>query len=347
MAPRKNQGAVHAAIAVSSDHETAESTTTAPKRSTRKRKAVNYKEPTERDADIKDAPAKKAKKTSASKAKSNTRDSTTNSEPSNKKSKGKAKTKAKSQTSSSSSSRSRSRNQGPAAPSRGRIAGDYVDEYRDEDAEVRKKAFQTQPSGKFLGNMDRALSQPLLFVDRQRCDNLEAPRETFTIAGNSGKDYTVNIRHVSSCTCMDFTMRRIPCKHIIYTMVKVLKVAETSHLLYQLALTSSELQGIFDNAPAAPSVGVIVDEPADPKRKPLEGEDCPICYMEFVPGKENITYCKSYCGNNVHKVCMDTWLKSQRSSYGKGQSIRSHPSPMLSGDLDSGGDLRARRRQEN
>lgn len=125
---------------------------------------------------------------------------------------------------------------------------------------------------------------------------------------------------------MDFVIRRIPCKHIIYTMVKVLKVSEASTLLYQLALTSAELQAIFDNAPPAPQVGVIEDEPADPKRKPVDGEECPICYMEFEPGKENITYCKGFCGNNVHKVCMDTWLKSQRSMYGKGKSL---PPPLF------------------
>lgn len=113
-------------------------------------------------------------------------------------------------------------------------------------------------------------------------------------------------------------MRRVPCKHMIYTMIQVLKVDSESPLLYQYALTSFDLQSIFSAAPVAPHISVVGSaQPVDINRKPIDGE-CPICYMEFEPQTESITYCKAHCGNNVHFDCMQTWLRSQRTMYGKG-----------------------------
>lgn len=132
---------------------------------------------------------------------------------------------------------------------------------------------------------------------------------------------TVSICHVPTCTCADFTFRRTPCKHLIYTMVKVLKVASTSPLLHQYALTSTELQSIFDNAPAAACIGLSAsadeEEEEHSNRKSIEG-DCPICFMDFGESKQTTTWCREFCGNNVHESCMRTWLSVQKRQYGKG-----------------------------
>ncbi|PSN68863.1 hypothetical protein BS50DRAFT_326759 [Corynespora cassiicola Philippines] len=189
-------------------------------------------------------------------------------------------------------------------------------EYNGYGEEIRQREYQVEPPPKFDAKLRRALSQPLQFVQRNRCDDGYAPGETFTIAGNSGKYYRVKIHHVFECSCADFAFRKQSCKHIIYALVKVLKVSEESEVLYQFALTSAELQTIFEDAPQAPYMH-IQEGPPDPNRKPIEG-DCPICYCEFEEGKEAIVYCKAHCGNNVHLLCMDTWLRSQRQSYGKG-----------------------------
>jgi len=46
------------------------------------------------------------------------------------------------------------------------------------------RRYQEEPSDKFLTNRSKALLQPLLFIDRSRCDMHDGtPRETFTIAG--------------------------------------------------------------------------------------------------------------------------------------------------------------------
>ncbi|CAG8742719.1 4636_t:CDS:2, partial [Acaulospora morrowiae] len=47
------------------------------------------------------------------------------------------------------------------------------------------------------------------------------------------------------------------------------------------------------------------------KRRPIEG-DCPICY-EPLDEKQRykIVWCKSGCGNNIHKECFVKWGKSK------------------------------------
>jgi hypothetical protein len=189
--------------------------------------------------------------------------------------------------------------------------------------------------------MARAHVDPLRFIDRERCDTLEAPRETFTIAGTSFMNCIshpllpilfhalrlietldiVQVRHIPNCSCSDFTFRRTPCKHLIYTMIKVLKVSPSSPLLHQYALTSTELRSIFDSAPKARHLhkpfSSVHEKEEDPGRKPVDG-DCPICFMDFADSEQDVTWCRKFCGNNVHEGCMRTWLGAQKRQYGHG-----------------------------
>lgn len=49
------------------------------------------------------------------------------------------------------------------------------------------------------------------------------------------------------------------------------------------------------------------------KRKPVDGE-CPICFMEFEPDKEEIVWCRAACGNNIHKECFNKWASMHRAT---------------------------------
>jgi hypothetical protein len=50
-------------------------------------------------------------------------------------------------------------------------------------------------------------------------------------------------------------------------------------------------------------------------RRPI-ADDCPICYEELLPEEaDQITWCWTSCGNNVHIACFDRW--SQFSSSGQ------------------------------
>jgi hypothetical protein len=89
-------------------------------------------------------------------------------------------------------------------------------------------------------------------------------------------------------------------------MLRVLKAPE--NVGYQLALTSSELRSLIQNASPIPSANAEADS-SDGTRKPIEGE-CPICYSEFEDG-EDVVYCKAACGNNIHKECMVSWMTAR------------------------------------
>ncbi|KAF2872565.1 hypothetical protein BDV95DRAFT_606164 [Massariosphaeria phaeospora] len=277
-----------AAIVISSDAE--EAVEVQPKRSSRKRKQVNYAEPALEDEDWKEAPKQKVKQ----------------------------QTQTQTQTRAAEAAPLAVEDPPPRArpTKKRRKALDSEIEYDEDGQEIRKREWVDEPSVKFLGNKDRALSHPIRFLERIRCDT-EVPQEKFVIMGTEGHNYTVDITLVSRCACMDWRMRRIPCKHIIYTLINVLGLSEDSELLYQPAYTSSELRGIFDQAPPDPRTNVEIVQ--DPKRRPIEGE-CPICYTSFEPGAEAIVYCKGDigCGNNIHGACMASWLRAQRGSYHKG-----------------------------
>lgn len=75
-----------------------------------------------------------------------------------------------------------------------------------------------------------------------------------------------------------------------------------------------ELREIFQRVPISPKDNASTDDTSG-KRKPVEG-DCPICFMEFDPKTEDIVWCKTACGNNVHKTCFQRWAATQRTNGG-------------------------------
>lgn len=139
-------------------------------------------------------------------------------------------------------------------------------------------------------------------------DKEVCPMESVDIAGTTGNIYTVQIGHIPTCTCPSFGKGTSPCKHIIYVLVKVLKVPE--YLRYQTSLLTTELVDIFDKAGPLPADKVDEND-KDGKRKPIEG-DCPICCCDMEPEAEKIVWCKAACGNNLHKTCFDQWAASKR-----------------------------------
>ncbi|KAI4960443.1 hypothetical protein J4E86_002065 [Alternaria arbusti] len=182
---------------------------------------------------------------------------------------------------------------------------------RDADApaeEKRARVFRKQAPQSYLAIKERAFTQRLTVLSRERCGSDDVPEERVIVAGSTGNVYTVSVGLVPSCDC-PHAKKGNQCKHIIYVMLRVLKARED--VAYQLALIRSELREVIKNAPPIP--GVETDgkdgtekEGQDGNRKPIEGE-CPICYDELGEN-ESIVYCKASCGNNVHKACMANWI---------------------------------------
>lgn len=126
--------------------------------------------------------------------------------------------------------------------------------------------------------------------------------------------FKVRIGETQSCSCTHPDL----CIHVLFVMLKVLRVPEDSPLLWQLALVQSEITQILYHrfervrrpavAPSeAPKEGGAVE------RRPLEeGDACPICQEDMQEG-EVLTYCTVSCGNNVHAKCMKVWAEHRAS----------------------------------
>lgn len=172
--------------------------------------------------------------------------------------------------------------------------------------ETRQRRFRRSAPQSYLQIKSRALTQRFTVMGRERCGTNDLPGENVTIAGSTGNVYTVKIGLRPDCDC-PHSNKGNQCKHIIYVMLRVLKARE--EIAYQLALTSSELREVFTKAPPIPSAD-SESKSSDGNRKPIEGE-CPICYTEFDPDTESVVYCRSACGNNVHKECMQNWATAR------------------------------------
>jgi hypothetical protein len=187
--------------------------------------------------------------------------------------------------------------------------GKHVDNAPAEEKRLRR--YRAAPPQRYLEIKERAMTQRLTVLSRERCGTDETPEEKITMAGSTGNVYTQRIKLVPSCNC-PHALKGNQCKHIIYVMLRVLKARE--NIAYQLALTSTELRETLKNAPPIPG---IETDPTDAQgeqdgnRKPIEGE-CPICYDDLEAGKDAIVYCKASCGNNVHKDCMQKWISMTR-----------------------------------
>jgi hypothetical protein len=158
----------------------------------------------------------------------------------------------------------------------------------------------------------------MFVLDRRRgherdchANHLDCPEEVILLAGSKGNVYTVTISHLTSCTCpvtiYSKTGEEKQCKHVLYVLHHVLKVPE--HLRYQAAFLTSELKEIFAHAPLPSTVSAQGDADAG-KRRPIEG-DCPICFTDLGGDDASVVWCRSSCGNNIHKVCFEAWERSK------------------------------------
>lgn len=141
------------------------------------------------------------------------------------------------------------------------------------------------------------------------------------------------------CNCIDHKIRKTVCKHIIFTCVRVLKLAhayfETDDTGAQYLLRlSEELAPMIrkaltaleppEDVTASQTVRSIVSSIA-PHVKPGSGseaggmkevqkrevkteEECPICFEEF--GDEIVAHCRYGCGNGVHEACIERYKQA-------------------------------------
>ncbi|KAI1329992.1 hypothetical protein F5Y16DRAFT_396857 [Xylariaceae sp. FL0255] len=179
--------------------------------------------------------------------------------------------------------------------------------------EKRLRRFRPKAPQAFDIVYERATSQrlvsilaPFYVLKRTRRGTEEYPEEMVEMTGSTGNIYNVLIARIPTCDC-PHAIKGNQCKHVLYVMSRVLRAPY--NLVYQLALLSSELREIFQNAPPIPGEADADGESRDGKRKPIEG-DCPICFTAFEDTDATV-YCRATCGQNFHKECFEMWAATK------------------------------------
>ncbi|KAI0339081.1 hypothetical protein BDW22DRAFT_1362000 [Trametopsis cervina] len=176
--------------------------------------------------------------------------------------------------------------------------------------------------------LERVALQRFFMIDRKRVDREGELREEFQVLGSTGNVYTVTVQKVPSCNCPD-AMKGNHCKHILFVFAKVLQVPFESHVWYQKALLSTELEEIFASAPMAPNdvshprvleayarvtgktpAGAAGDD-GKRRRKIEKGTECPICYEDMFGVQDSLLAFCDTCGNALHNECFGQWAKSK------------------------------------
>ncbi|KAF8458914.1 hypothetical protein BGX38DRAFT_1084775 [Terfezia claveryi] len=168
----------------------------------------------------------------------------------------------------------------------------------DEQDDYRAARWRPHPPQAVVERIFRCRTQRMFIIGRVPVEGADPPQEKFQMAGTTGNVYTIHITNRPTCTCPD-GKKSGTCKHILYVMIKALHARED--LVYQIALTNKELREIFANAPAP---GTTV--PPKSTQKPLDEDDCPICYSEF-EANQSIVFCRAMCGTNIHNDCFRQW----------------------------------------
>ncbi|RHZ73279.1 hypothetical protein Glove_232g124 [Diversispora epigaea] len=158
--------------------------------------------------------------------------------------------------------------------------------------------------------IERAMSQPLYLIDHKEVD---PTNREYTVLGPTGLVYTTVISKTLSCSCPDFKSG-FHCKHILFVLLRILKVDQNSDLIYQKALVGRELKSIFANSPNInlPSERDVRQLKAlasknQYNRKSIEG-DCQVC-CEALANQKILIWCEK-CGINIHQECFNEWEES-------------------------------------
>jgi len=197
--------------------------------------------------------------------------------------------------------------------------------------EKRLRRYRASMTVGIYDRIQRALYQRLYLLAVTKSSNESIYRE-YKVLGQTANVYTVVITHIPSCTCPDNAKGHL-CKHIIFVLHRVLKVDRNSPLLYQQALLTNELHEIFTKADLQNNDSSIIAErqileayrakTGDPnailpvkniEQKPITNDDeCPICFESMINDKNNILFCSTSCGNNMHKNCFEKWRQAKLS----------------------------------
>lgn len=142
--------------------------------------------------------------------------------------------------------------------------------------------------------INTALSSRIYFLSRSGPTGFVVKEE-----GAQSRSFKVLLGSRQSCTCPVFLRENELCIHILWVMLKKLRVPRDNPLVYQLSLVEREIQQLLRqdnqghndhdsaalptaplNAAAAPTVNG--DKTALPQRSIADDDICPICQDELL-----------------------------------------------------------------
>ncbi|MCL7046963.1 hypothetical protein MKW94_017979 [Papaver nudicaule] len=156
--------------------------------------------------------------------------------------------------------------------------------------EGRKKQYE-EPPRPVSGRMSRALHEGLRLLHRVEAD--------FFILGSTGNVYIVRLSKTPSCNCPDGT---IPCKHILFVLLRVLGIPRSDHCLTRKILRPFHLTRLLNMAASPATLAGVrardrfqhllsISEvgPPPPVIELGSGAACPICSKSLANGNEEET----------------------------------------------------------
>lgn len=190
-----------------------------------------------------------------------------------------------------------------------------------------------------IKRISKAYLERLYLIHRFR--NVGLLKEEFDVCGSKGNIYKATLANTVRCTCIDFSIRRRACKHLLFVFLRVLRIPGHLPVYTTTDLTNADLEQIFSEAQDDPvaealatpdlrkawetAVGYKPDAETDSstasqasnnnrkqgKRLIPEGDLCGVCYEDFEPGQEDsLEYCLRSCGRALHRDCLETWARS-------------------------------------
>ncbi|XXQ31508.1 SWIM-type domain-containing protein [Plasmodiophora brassicae] len=200
-----------------------------------------------------------------------------------------------------------------------------------------KPARQATPAGN-AGRRRRAVTDRLYLVGRRDTDaDLAEGSLTFIVLGTTGNVYYPTLSRIpnkTACTCIDQRCRKGLCKHLLFILIRVLKVRSDHPVVARgdARISASELESIYAEsrgtsceamAPSAVCNAFVAitgndlsdntgAELADVERRPLEqGDECPICF-EAIAEDDELDFCRASCRRSVHVECFTRWAAQRR-----------------------------------
>jgi len=186
--------------------------------------------------------------------------------------------------------------------------------------EKRLARWKSNPSVKLRERITAAKSQRMYVIERKPI--FEGSMKFVVAVADSL--HNVSIGQLNTCDCKEYGTG-ILCKHILFVLIKVLKI-KREVLHYQNAFVTSEMEEILEEAPPDPTAiykketsesrppgeaGLVVQKAYEPS------DQCPVCYEEMNTAEITV-YCKGNCGHSLHAICYEEWKKARQ---GKGNCI--------------------------